>query len=125
MSKINSKWFKYLQGSLIAAFMVGLALYLADNSHPALAGLFAAIPVALPTMILLEDSQVKEYAFSLALGIGSYVIAAFFFYYLYTKEKCVRWKALLASMMLWIFIACLAYYLFTRGPYASGLLNSY
>jgi len=67
--------------------MIGMALYLADHSHPALAGLFAAIPVSLPTMILLEDKQVEDYAFSLALGISSYNIAAILFYYLYTKEK--------------------------------------
>jgi ABC-type cobalamin transport system permease subunit len=120
MSKVGNNWPKYLRGALIAAFMIGMSLYLADHSHPALAGLFAAIPVALPTMILLEDSQVKDYAFSLALGIGSYVIAAFFFYYLYTKEKWVRWKALLTSMVLWIFLACLAYYLFTNGPFSAN-----
>jgi len=116
----RNDWSKYLRGALIAGLVIGTALYLADNSHPALAGLVATIPLALPTMILLEEHQVKDYSFSLALGVASYVCAAFLFYHLYAKEKWNRWKALLTSMILWITLALLAYYLFTDGPLAAN-----
>lgn len=117
MGKVNSPWFKYLRGAFIAGFMIGMALYLADHSHPALAGLFAAIPLALPSIILLDDHQVKDYAFSLTLGIASYVVAVILFYHLYSKENWVKWKALLVSMLLWVTLACSAYYLLSDGPF--------
>ncbi len=116
----RNNWPKYIRGGLIAGLFIGTALYLADHSHPALAGLFATIPLALPSIILLEDHQVKDYAFSLTLGIASYVVAVFLFYHLYSKENWVKWKALLVSMLLWITLACLAYYLLSNGPFAAN-----
>jgi hypothetical protein len=117
---IRNNWPKYLRGAFIAGLVVGTALYLADNFHPALAGLFATIPIALPTIILLENHQVKDYAFSLSLGIASYVVAAILFYHLYSRENWVRWKALLVSMIVWVSLACLAYYLLADGPFSSN-----
>ncbi len=116
----RNNWPKYIRGGLIAGLFIGTALYLADNSHPALAGLFATIPLALPSIILLEDHQVKDYAFSLTLGIASYVVAVVLFYHLYSKENWVKWKALLVSMVLWITLACSAYYLLSDGPFAAN-----
>ena len=118
--RAQNNWPKYLRGAFIAGLMIGTALYLADHSHPALAGLFATIPLALPSIILLEDHQVKDYAFSLTLGIASYVLAAILFYHLYSKENWVKWKALIVSMIVWITLTCLAYYLFTDGPFSSN-----
>ena len=113
----QKNWSKYLQGAFIAGLSIGIALYLADHTHPALAGLFATIPIALPSIVMIDDNKVEDYAFALVLGIASYVLAAFLFYYLYTKQNWVKWKALVVSMLVWVTAAFSAYYLFSNGPF--------
>nr|QBK85493.1 MAG: hypothetical protein LCMAC101_00800 [Marseillevirus LCMAC101] len=116
----NNNWSKYLRGAFIAGLSIGIALYLADHTHPALAGLFAAIPIALPTILLLEDDQIKDYSFTLGLGIASYVLAIFLFYYLHVKQKWPAWKAMAVAMLVWITVVCLAYHLFSDGPFTAN-----
>ena len=116
----NNNWSKYIRGAFISGLSIGIALYLADHTHPALAGLFAAIPVALPAIIFLNDDQVKDYSFSLGLGIASYVLAIFLFYYLHIKQKWIVWKALATAMLVWTTLVCLTYYLFSDGPFTAN-----
>ena len=118
---MSSPWIRYATGAVIAGFLIGVGLYLGDHSHPALAGIFATIPVALPAIFLMNNSQVRDYSHALIISIFSYFIATLLFFHLSNNKNIPFNKSLTISMVTWLILVSTMYFLFTDGPYS---LNS-
>ena len=101
---------------IIILFFISVAFYFYKNHHPAIAGMVAVMPIALATFIFAKDENLDIFAFSMGLGLASYSISAFAFYYFIHHKKFSRMQAILWSMLLWILLICVFYYVFTDGP---------
>lgn len=113
-STIYMNYNTILRGSLVAACIVGISGYLSQKSHPYLAGLLIAIPVALPSLWFIEhknSKDLKEYVKGFAIGIAIYFAIALFFYYSVVKTDISKKNAIIYSMMLWITLVTMCYIL--------------
>jgi heme/copper-type cytochrome/quinol oxidase subunit 4 len=103
------------RASLCAALVIGFSSYLSQTSHPFLAGLLIAIPVALPSLWFIENKNakdMKEYLRGFAISITIYCIVALFFYYMVVKSNYDKKKMIIFAMMLWFTIILICYYTF-------------
>lgn len=104
----------FVRAAIIAALIVGSATYMAERSHPILAGFLAAMPVILITMLFLSVEnplKFKDYTWAYCLGIIIYMFAAMTFYYLYTLKNLKLGTAAAYALGLWITLVFMAYLL--------------
>ena len=110
-----------IKAAALAAVIIGVASYLAENSQPILAGIITTIPVALPAMWFLgvkDPQEFKDYTWAFTLGIASYFIAIMTFYYMCAYKEIPKKTAILYAMGLWLGLVVLAYFIFAeRGPH--------
>lgn len=116
-------WGVYIKGAILGAITTGFALYFADSAHPAVAGVLATIPIALPSVIFMQEGQVQDFIFSVGIGVFSYVLALGLFYHLYIVKSWSIFNAMVTAMSVWIVMAILTYCLFTDGPYSLNLYS--
>ena len=100
-----------IRASLLAALVVGTAVYLAENNSPVIAGLLVTIPVSLPAIWFIKNdkSALRDYAWSFMLGFITYCIAVIIFYCLITKLNYDKEKAIITTMGIWLLMIILVY----------------
>ena len=103
--------------AIIAISFISLSVYFKNRHHPAIAGMIAVMPIGLACFIVAKDNNLDTFAFSMGLGLAGYSVAAFAFYYFIHYKKFSRMKAIIYSMLLWLSLLCIFYYIFTDGPH--------
>lgn len=100
-----------LRAALLAALVIGTAVYLAENGNAVIAGLLVAIPVSLPAIWFIENDKtaLRDYAWSFMLGFITYCISVIIFYCLLTKFNFEKKKAIITSMGIWFIMIILVY----------------
>jgi len=113
-------WKQLMITNAIILCAIGFAIYLKKNHHPAMAGMVAVMPIAFVGFIFAKENTLDTFAFSMGLGLASYSLAAFSFYYLIHHQDVPRMKAVLISLLFWIITIVIFYYVFTDGPYSAN-----
>lgn len=105
-----------LRSALLAALVVGTAVYLAENNNPVIAGLLVTIPVSLPAIWFIKNdkSSLHDYAWSFMLGFITYCIAVILFYCLLTKFNLKKKKAIIFAMTAWLIMIILVYFVLIK-----------
>jgi hypothetical protein len=114
----NVKWNQVIITNVIIIGCIAFAIYLKNHYHPAMAGMVAVMPIAFVSFYFAKRDHLDTFAFSVGLGLASYSLAAFAFYYFVRYKDYSRLKAILYSMAIWIVTICIFYCLFTDGPYS-------
>lgn len=100
------------RASLCAALIIGFSSYLSQTSHPFLAGLLIAIPIALPSLWFIENKNakdMKDYLKGFSISITIYCFIALFFYYMVVKSNYDKKKMIIVAMTLWFIIMFICY----------------
>jgi|LakMenEpi03Aug12_release.lakeMendotaPanAssembly.Ray.scaffolds.fasta_scaffold06067_10 heme/copper-type cytochrome/quinol oxidase subunit 4 len=100
------------RASFCAAVIIGFSSYLSQTSHPFLAGLLIAIPIALPSLWFIENKNakdMKEYLRGFCISIIIYCIVVLFFYYMVVKSNYDKKKMIILAMILWAVIMFICY----------------
>ena len=111
-------WRQFMITNVIIIIFIAFAVYLKNHYHPAMAGMVAVMPIAFVSFYFAKKENLDTFAFSMGLGLASYSLAAFAFYYFIRYQNYPRLKAILYSMALWLVTVCIFYCLFTDGPYS-------
>ncbi len=112
------KWGRLAITMSIIISCIAFAIYLKNHYHPAMAGMVAVMPIVFISFYFAKKEKLDTFAFSVGLGLASYSIAAFAFYYFIRYWDYPRPKAVLYSIALWIVTVCIFYCVFTDGPYS-------
>ena len=102
-----------IRGPLIAAstaaVLVFASTYYAENKDITMAGLIAAIPIAIPvTLFLNEKGAFQDWTFSFLVGMIIYVISAFSLHLFY-RHGMTKTKAVVGTMIVWISLVVIFY----------------
>jgi hypothetical protein len=111
-------WKQVIITCIIIISCIAFAVYLKNHYHPAMAGMVAVMPIAFVSFYFAKKENLDTFAFSMGLGLASYSLAAFAFYYFIRYWDYPRLKAILYSMIVWFVTICIFYCLFTDGPYS-------
>ena len=105
-----------VRSALLAAFIVGTAVYLAENNNPVLAGLLITIPISLPAIWFIKNdkSALKDYSWSFMLGFIVYCLAIILFYFLLTKFHYEKKEAIIISMSIWFIMIISVYFILIK-----------
>jgi len=114
----NVKWKQVIITNIIIISCITFAVYLKNHYHPAMAGMVAVMPIAFVSFYFAKKETLDTFAFSMGLGLASYSLAAFSFYYFIRYRDYPRLKSILYSMAVWLITVCIFYCLFTDGPYS-------
>nr|QBK85494.1 MAG: hypothetical protein LCMAC101_00810 [Marseillevirus LCMAC101] len=113
-------WRQFFISNILILSFIAVAIYLKNNHHPAMAGMVAVMPIAFISFYFAKKKNLDTFAFSMGLGLASYSMAAFAFYYFIHYQHLSRMQAILWSMLLWMLLIIIFYYVFTDGPYSAN-----
>ena len=92
----------YIWAALCSAFIVGFAVYFADNASPYWAGFLAAFPTVLVSLIFINKTTVTETSRTFALGMLTYGVFAALFYSLIAQNGWSRNNAVYFCVTGWM-----------------------
>lgn len=94
---------KCIKGALLSGLIVFLALLMSEKLSPMWAGLFITIPVALTSVIFLNDEgKIPQYAMTVAWTTLFSAMVTFIFYYMYVNYSWNKYMCLTLSLGVWI-----------------------
>lgn len=95
----------YIIASLFAAITVGLAVYMADNSSSKIAGIIAAFPTALISLLFIQEYQtLTDTSKYFAYGMIGYLIATIILYMYLSRYKGNKYLGMAIAVGLWAMI---------------------
>ncbi len=98
-----------LIAAAVAAIIVFISTYYAENKDISIAGLIAAMPIAIPvTLILNEKGAFQDWTFSFLTGMVIYAISALSLHILY-RNGMTKKSAVMTALLIWLSLIGLSY----------------
>jgi len=88
----------------------GITYYANVINNPLIAGIIAAVPIGMPSSVLVNDGCLVKYSQNLMAMTAALFIATVIYYYA-LKHGYNKYQSVIVGLLVWLFIAYGRYYL--------------